>query len=433
MKKVITYGTFDLFHQGHYNILKRARDYGDYLVVGVTGDNYDIGRGKLSVKDSLATRIENVKKTGLVDEIIVEEYLGQKISDIIRYDIDVFVIGDDWKGKFDHLSRYCEMVYLERTKNISSTQLREQNFSTIKIGIITEELSDNQIVKEASLVNGFEISGVYSNDHDLAQMFREKYSIIKTFESRESVYEESDVVFFRCEIPKRYSLIKEALMKNKHVICDPPFTLEKEKQEELFALAKSQNKILMDNVKMVHINVFNQLLWMTQGGLIGDIVSFNCSLSKHDRNVHDLFFGLMAMALTPMIKIMGMEYKRMSKNIVWGNAGNIEFGSATFVYPRAEAYIKVGNTIRVENKMEIIGTKGTIRLKDNWWKLNYFELERIEAGELEIYNVNFEGNGFKFLLRQLSNMISNNRIESMGLFNEESVKIVEILEEINDR
>ena len=83
--------------------------------------------------------------------------------------------------------------------------------------------------------------------------------------------------------------------------------------------------------------------------------------------------------------------------------------------------------------MEIIGTKGTIRLKDNWWKLNYFELERIEAGELEIYNVNFEGNGFKFLLRQLSNMISNNRIESMGLFNEESVKIVEILEEINDR
>ena len=88
MKKVITYGTFDLFHQGHYNIIKRAKAYGDYLIVGVTSESYDIERGKLSVHDSLLTRIENVKKTGLVDEIIVEEYLGQKTRDIIQYDID---------------------------------------------------------------------------------------------------------------------------------------------------------------------------------------------------------------------------------------------------------------------------------------------------------------------------------------------------------
>ena len=144
MKKIITYGTFDMFHQGHYNILKRAKDYGDYLIVGVTGENYDIGRGKLSVHDTLATRIENVKNTGLVDEIIVEEYLGQKIGDIIKYDIDSFVIGDDWVGKFDHLSRYCNMVYLERTKGISSTKLREETFEKYDIGIITDEIDDNE-------------------------------------------------------------------------------------------------------------------------------------------------------------------------------------------------------------------------------------------------------------------------------------------------
>lgn len=126
MKKVITYGTFDLFHQGHYNIIKRAKAYGDYLIVGVTSESYDIERGKLSVHDSLLTRIENVKKTGLVDEIIVEEYLGQKTRDIIQYDIDTLVVGSDWIGKFDHLKQYCNVVYLERTKNISSTQIREK-------------------------------------------------------------------------------------------------------------------------------------------------------------------------------------------------------------------------------------------------------------------------------------------------------------------
>ena len=102
MKKVITYGTFDLFHEGHYNLLKRAKALGDYLVVGVTTENFDLERGKINTSDSLMDRVEAVRKTGLADKVVIEEYKGQKIDDIRRYGIDIFAIGSDWTGTFDY-------------------------------------------------------------------------------------------------------------------------------------------------------------------------------------------------------------------------------------------------------------------------------------------------------------------------------------------
>ena len=95
MKKVITYGTFDLFHQGHYNLLKRAKELGDYLIVGVTTEHFDESRGKVNVVDSVLERVENVRKTGFADEIILEDHIGQKIEDIQKYQIDIFTVGSD--------------------------------------------------------------------------------------------------------------------------------------------------------------------------------------------------------------------------------------------------------------------------------------------------------------------------------------------------
>ena len=92
MVKVITYGTFDLFHEGHYRLLQRAKALGDYLIVGVTTEKYDLERGKLNVVDSLMTRIENVRKSGFADEIIIEEASGQKVSDVQKYHIDIFTV-----------------------------------------------------------------------------------------------------------------------------------------------------------------------------------------------------------------------------------------------------------------------------------------------------------------------------------------------------
>ena len=124
MKTVITYGTYDLLHYGHIRLLERAKALGDYLIVGVTADDFDKSRGKINVQQSLVERIQAVEATGLADKIIVEEYEGQKIDDIKRYDVDIFTVGSDWKGHFDYLKEYCDVVYLERTAGVSSTEIR---------------------------------------------------------------------------------------------------------------------------------------------------------------------------------------------------------------------------------------------------------------------------------------------------------------------
>ena len=105
MKKVITYGTYDLFHEGHYKLLERAKALGDYLIVGVTTEHFDEARGKVNVVDSIMDRIENVRKTGFADEIIIEDHEGQKIEDIQKYGVDIFVLGSDWRGHFDYLKK----------------------------------------------------------------------------------------------------------------------------------------------------------------------------------------------------------------------------------------------------------------------------------------------------------------------------------------
>ena len=110
MVKVITYGTYDLLHYGHINLLKRAKELGDYLIVGITTDDFDKTRGKINIHQSLIERIEAVKATNLADKIIVEEYEGQKIDDIKKYGIDIFTVGSDWQGKFDYLNEYCKVT-----------------------------------------------------------------------------------------------------------------------------------------------------------------------------------------------------------------------------------------------------------------------------------------------------------------------------------
>jgi glycerol-3-phosphate cytidylyltransferase len=123
MKRVITYGTFDLFHIGHLNILERLRSLGDYLVVGISTDKFNAQKGKQCVVP-YAERSAIVSALRCVDEIVPEERWEQKVDDVARFKIDIFGMGDDWKGKFDNLSKYCQVIYLPRTEGVSTTELQ---------------------------------------------------------------------------------------------------------------------------------------------------------------------------------------------------------------------------------------------------------------------------------------------------------------------
>ena len=124
-KTVITYGTFDLFHIGPLNLLKRAKALGDELIVAVSSDEFNLGKGKVcQIKD--VDRMAIVEAIRYVDKVIPETSWEQKVEDVQKYNVDVFVMGDDWKGKFDFLKEYCEVVYLPRTEGISTTQLKDE-------------------------------------------------------------------------------------------------------------------------------------------------------------------------------------------------------------------------------------------------------------------------------------------------------------------
>jgi glycerol-3-phosphate cytidylyltransferase len=148
-KRVITYGTFDMFHVGHLELLKRLKNYGDELIVALSTDKFNDIKGKKTIipYDQRASIVEAIK---YVDMVIPENSWDQKIEDIKKYNIDIFIMGDDWKGKFDFLKDYCEVIYLPRTEGISSTDLKNtlKTLSSINLQELNQAFEILKRIKE---------------------------------------------------------------------------------------------------------------------------------------------------------------------------------------------------------------------------------------------------------------------------------------------
>ena len=414
MTKVITYGTFDLFHQGHINLLKRAKALGDWLIVGVTTDNFDLERGKMNTCNNVMERIEAVRATGLADQIIIEEYRGQKIDDIHRYGVDIFAIGSDWEGYFDYLKEFCKVVYLPRTEGISSTQLRDER-PTVKIGIIGTGSIARRFVEEASFVASNSMAAAYNPDAAECRAFCKKYGIDQASDLKE-LYGKCNAVYIASPHYTHYGYAKSALEAGKHVLCETPLVLKEAEAKELFQLAKSKGLVLMMAHKTAYCPAFGHLVTLLQSGAIGEIVDIKAATTtltdeKDAKMDSSRFGGSMnengCFPLLPIFRLLGTGYSKCYFVSKYKDGVDIYTKGILFT-KSASATFEVGLGAKTEGSLVVSGTKGYAYVPAPWWKTSYFELRYEDQNQNKKYFYPYAGEGLRYEIKEFVSAILAN-------------------------
>lgn len=438
MKKVITYGTYDLFHFGHQRLLERAKALGDYLIVGVTADDFDKARGKINVQQSLIERMDSVRATGLADEIIVEEYEGQKIDDILRYGVEIFAIGSDWRGKFDYLNEYCKVIYLERTLGVSSTELRTEKHS-LRLGLVGNAGFISKFERESHYVNGIEISGICTDNEKLISENENIKKLNFITNDYDSLLNESDAIYLLSHPSCHYEQIKKAIKEGKHVLCESPIAVNTSQWEELVELANTQKIVLMDAIRTAYAMAYYRLLLLVKSGVIGEVVSIDSSCTSlrdvdvSDTDLYNVWNSICMWgpcALLPIFQILGTDYKQkqITTRLQDESVMYDSFTKVTFVYSNAVASIKVGKGVKTEGELVISGTTGYVYVPAPWWKTEYFEIRRENPAENKRYFYQLDGEGIRYelvsFLKAIQGIKSNNYINT-----DTSKGIVRIIEQ----
>jgi glycerol-3-phosphate cytidylyltransferase len=435
MKKVITYGTFDLFHQGHYNLLKRARALGDWLIVGVTTDNFDLERGKLNTCNNVMERIDAVRASGLADQIIIEEYKGQKIDDIQKYGVDVFAIGSDWEGYFDYLKEYCEVIYLPRTEGISSTQLR-QDRSCVKIGIIGTGSIARRFVPESRYVNSIEVSCAYNPDIAQCRSFCEDNKIPVCAETLEDLFDNCNAVYIASPHNTHYDYALAALNSGKHVLCETPFVFRESEAEYLYNLAESRGLVIMVALKTAYCPAFGHLISLLKSGVIGEIVDVNASVTtlteensiKMDKkHLGGSMSENACFPLLPIFKLLGVSYREIHFYSKMKNDVDI-FTKGILQYDNSVASFQVGLGVKTEGNLVVSGTKGYAYVPAPWWKTDYFEIRYEDQNRNKKFFYPYEGDGLRYEIKDFALSVLSNTTMHYKLSKLENLRMASIQE-----
>ncbi len=440
MKKIITYGTYDLLHEGHINLLRRAKALGDYLIVGVTNDSFDRERGKLNVRNNVLERVEAVKATGIVDEVIIEDYVGQKIDDILKYDVDVFAIGSDWEGKFDYLSEYCEVVYLPRTEGVSSTMLRAESEVVVNIAIVGCGRIAQRFYSEVDKVDAAKVVALYDVNRAAAAAFNE--SLVS--ESFEEAVERADAVYIATPHNLHYQQAKYALEHGRHVLCETPMVLRKAEAEELFAIARERGLVLLEANKTAYSPAFNHLVTLVKSGLIGDVVGIDASESKlwGEENLKRELDPAMAggslyemgsYPLLPIVKLLGTEYEQINIYSRMNENGVDVYTRGIVRYRSAIASFQLGLGVKTEGNLVISGTQGYVYVPSPWWKTDYFELRYEDQNRNKKYFYKWDEPGLRYEIQEFVSCIVNRRSSSARLTPRQSIAMARVMEQFANR
>ena len=441
MKTVITYGVFDLFHNGHERLLERAKQLGDRLVVGVTTDQYAIERGKLCVVDSLQTRMEHVRSCPWVDEVIVEDHPGQKAEDIRRYHADILAMGDDWLGKFDVLESLCQVVYLPRTPNISSSVLRNGRFPFLRVGMIGAGRIADRFVKEAGFVHGLQIACVFHPRPDSSaslQRFLASHTSIIKVRTLEKLFDQTDAVYIATPHGSHYSYAKAALVAGKHVLCEKPLCFSRAEAEELFAIAEKNGLVLMEAVKTAYCPGFLRLCAVAQSGFIGEIVNVESCFTRltppgcrewNDYQHGGSFTELGSYILLPIVKLLGTENASVMFQSVRNENGLDLFTKVLVQRDGHLAAGKCGLGAKAEGDLVISGTRGYLYAEAPWWKTHYFELRGEDPAYKKRFACEYEGDGLRYEIADFLYRIQGYPGRDMRLTPEESIWMAGVMEQ----
>lgn len=440
MKKVITYGTYDLLHEGHINLLRRAKALGDYLIVGVTNDSFDRERGKLNVRNNVLERVEAVKATGIVDEVIIEDYVGQKIDDVLKYDVDIFAIGSDWEGKFDYLSEYCEVVYLPRTEGVSSTMLRAESEVVVNIAIVGCGRIAQRFYAEVDKVDAASVVALYDVNRDAAATLNEAL----VAESFEEAVERADAVYIATPHNLHYQQAKYALEHGRHVLCETPMVLRKAEAEELYDIAKERGLVLLEANKTAYSPAFNHLVTLVKSGLIGDVVGIDASESKlwGEENLKRELDPAMAggslyemgsYPLLPIIKLLGTEYEQIDIYSRMNENGVDVYTRGIVRYKSAIASFQLGLGVKTEGNLVISGTQGYVYVPSPWWKTDYFELRYEDQNRNKKYFYKWDEPGLRYEIQEFVSCIVNKRSSSARLTPRQSIAMACVMEQFANR
>ena len=443
MVKVITYGTYDLLHQGHINLLKRAKELGDYLIVGVTNDNFDRERGKLNVRNNVLERVEAVKATGLADQIIIEDYVGQKIDDIQKYDVDIFAIGSDWQGKFDYLNEFCKVVYLPRTEGISSTMLRAETEKVIRIGVSGCGRIASRFIPETAYVDAAEVVALYDSDRNKADALSETTGVSAVYDEYGQMVEAVDAVYIASPHISHYAQAKYALEHGCHVLCETPLVLDSAQAEELFALAERKGLVLLEANKTAFCPAFSHLVTLVKSGLIGDVVGIDASESKlwgKDRLTRELdpaqaggsLYEMGSYPLLPIVKLLGTEYRNINIYSRRNEDGVDVYTRGIMRYDNAVSSFQLGLGVKTEGNLVISGTKGYVYVPSPWWKTDYFELRYEDQNKNKKYFYTWSEPGLRYEIQEFISCIVNGRLVSSRMTPKESIFMAKVMQQFAD-